>query len=67
MVDDGALYSWGQGYNGRLGHGNQETKPTPTLVTALDAHTIVAAVAGVSCWLLIKLLMSLPITFLMRF
>ena len=42
----GALYTWGQGYNGRLGHGNQETKPQPAIVEALLSHTIRQAVAG---------------------
>ena len=37
---EGELYSWGQGHNGRLGHGNQETKPQPALVEALLLQTI---------------------------
>lgn len=42
----GCLYTWGQGYNGRLGHGNQETKPQPEIVEALLGQTITQAVAG---------------------
>ena len=42
----GALYTWGQGYNGRLGHGNQETKLQPALVEALVGLTVISAVAG---------------------
>jgi len=42
----GALYSWGQGYSGRLGHGNQETKPQPALVESLSRQKITSAVAG---------------------
>ena len=46
VSDNGGLYTWGQGYNGRLGHGNQETKPQPALVEALAGQTVVSAVAG---------------------
>ena len=42
----GALFTWGQGYNGRLGHGNQETKPQPAMVESLSHEIIVGAVAG---------------------
>ena len=42
----GVLHTWGQGYNGRLGHGNQETKPQPAEVEALFGQHITRAVAG---------------------
>ena len=42
----GALFTWGQGYNGRLGHGNQETKPQPALVEGLLGQRVASAVAG---------------------
>ena len=42
----GQLYTWGQGYNGRLGHGNQETKPQPEVVEALLGVSVTQAVAG---------------------
>ena len=42
----GRLYTWGQGYSGRLGHGNQETKPNPALVEAMERHEVTCAVAG---------------------
>lgn len=58
VLESGELYSWGQGYAGRLGHGfgagaagrlghgNHETKLEPALVEAIQAHPIVHAVAG---------------------
>ena len=42
----GQLFTWGQGYAGRLGHGNQETKLRPQLVEALTRECITSAVAG---------------------
>lgn len=41
-----ALFSSLSGYAGRLGHGNQETKPRPQLVEALTRECITSAVAG---------------------
>jgi len=46
VSDKGELFSWGQGHNGRLGHGNQETKMSPALVQGLLGHVIVRAFAG---------------------
>ena len=46
VSDAGKLYTWGQGYSGRLGHGNQETKPQPALVEAMDGQHVTSAVAG---------------------
>ena len=42
----GALYSFGCGSDGRLGHGNQENYTRPTRVKALARHNVRAAAAG---------------------
>ncbi|XP_012287916.1 E3 ubiquitin-protein ligase HERC2 [Orussus abietinus] len=42
----GSLYTWGRGHYGRLGHGNCDDVLTPTLVSALDAHTVVHVACG---------------------
>ena len=42
----GRMYTWGQGYNGRLGHGNQETKLQPALVQAMLGMHVVSAATG---------------------
>ncbi len=34
-ISDGALYSWGKGIDGQLGHGNTKNMPRPTLIEAL--------------------------------
>jgi alpha-tubulin suppressor-like RCC1 family protein len=46
VSEGGALYTWGQGYAGRLGHGSQDSKPNPALVEALSRETVTTAVAG---------------------
>lgn len=35
------VYSWGRGYCGALGHGNQNDKSSPELVTALKGQVAV--------------------------
>ena len=42
----GRLFSWGQGYAGRLGHGNQAVQLHPQLVHSLCRETVVSASAG---------------------
>ncbi|KAG1657956.1 hypothetical protein FOA52_004727 [Chlamydomonas sp. UWO 241] len=37
---DGRVYSWGRGVNGQLGHGKEEDKNTPTLLSALCEGTV---------------------------
>ncbi|KAJ3706535.1 hypothetical protein LUZ61_010240 [Rhynchospora tenuis] len=41
----GYVYSWGRGYCGALGHGNQNDKPSPELVTALKGQIAVQVCA----------------------
>lgn len=31
VTDVGALLTWGKGANGRLGHGDEQTRATPTV------------------------------------
>ena len=42
----GALYSWGHGKSGRLGHGNEENHPTPARVPSLRNVVIVSISAS---------------------
>jgi alpha-tubulin suppressor-like RCC1 family protein len=35
IVEGGVVYSWGKGANGRLGHGDMQNYPSPTIVKAL--------------------------------
>jgi len=46
ITEDGALYTWGKGSYGRLGHGNAEDKNVPALVQALVGHKIVDVDCG---------------------
>jgi alpha-tubulin suppressor-like RCC1 family protein len=43
-VDKGALYSWGKGIDGQLGHGNTKNMQKPTLIESLQGE-----VEAVSC------------------
>lgn len=42
----GAVYTWGCGDDGNLGHGNEQDQDAPKLVEALQGETIVAVSAG---------------------
>ena len=44
ITEDGALYTWGKGKYGRLGHGNNDDKMVPTKVTK------VSEILGSCCW-----------------
>lgn len=46
LTADGALYTWGLGNFGRLGHGDQENRTTATRVEALADETVVVATHG---------------------
>ena len=46
ISSSGELFSWGQGYGGRLGHGNQAVQLLPQMVEALRREAITSAVAG---------------------
>ena len=42
----GAVLSCGYGWNGRLGHGDEETQLVPKLVAALEGRRVVQVAAG---------------------
>ena len=43
---DGAVWSWGMGYFGRLGHGDQQGQPLPKKVEAFAGRRVVTVSAG---------------------
>ena len=46
LTADGAVWSWGWGYSGRLGHGDEETQLLPKKVEAFAGRRVVAVAAG---------------------
>nr|CAI5839110.1 unnamed protein product [Callosobruchus analis] len=59
ITDDGKLYTWGEGDHGRLGHGDNNARYTPTLVADLpdvghvacgSSHTLVVSADGKTVW-----------------
>lgn len=40
LTDNGDVYSWGKGYNGRLGHKDSSNYNTPKLVEALVPESV---------------------------
>ena len=47
LTDEGAVYTWGKGQDGQLGHGTTQDEPEPRLVSYFGAHHIkVVALAG---------------------
>ena len=46
LTADNALWSWGDGDDGRLGHGNREGQLLPKKVEALADQRVVAVLAG---------------------
>lgn len=40
LTDNGDVYSWGKGYNGRLGHKDSSNYNTPKLVEALVPENV---------------------------
>ena len=46
ITADGAVWSWGNGGNGRLGHGDQQIQPLPKKVEAFAGQRVVAVSAG---------------------
>ena len=46
VTSGGALFSWGRGGSGQLGHGSTETDDTPRLVRTLEGVSITSATAG---------------------
>ena len=46
LTADGAVWSWGYGGSGRLGHGDQQNQLLPKKVEALAGRRVVAVSAG---------------------
>ncbi|XP_075228227.1 E3 ubiquitin-protein ligase HERC2 isoform X3 [Lycorma delicatula] len=46
LTIEGEVYSWGNGDGGRLGHGDNNSKEEPTLISALVEHRIVKIACG---------------------
>ena len=46
LTADGALWSWGWGEDGTLGHGDEQSQPLPKKVEALAERRVVAVSAG---------------------
>uniref|UniRef100_A0A0G4IFS0 Uncharacterized protein n=1 Tax=Chromera velia CCMP2878 TaxID=1169474 RepID=A0A0G4IFS0_9ALVE len=48
-TEQGRLYTWGAGEDGRLGHGDEENRWSPSLVGgALSNETVIGVAAGSS-------------------
>ncbi|XP_037084977.1 probable E3 ubiquitin-protein ligase HERC1 [Pollicipes pollicipes] len=59
VTADGRLYTWGEGEHGRLGHGDNNSRNVPTLVSELSAvgqvdcgsaHTLAVSADGRTVW-----------------
>ncbi|XP_013183359.2 probable E3 ubiquitin-protein ligase HERC2 [Amyelois transitella] len=46
LTADGKVYSWGEGEDGKLGHGNRLTLETPRLIESLSAERVVGIACG---------------------
>ena len=46
VTSTGALWAWGYGYTGQLGHGDTQDQPVPRRVEALAAERVVDVAAG---------------------
>jgi len=46
ITADGAVWSWGAGAYGKLGHGDQQSQPLPKKVEALAGRRVIAVAAG---------------------
>lgn len=46
LTEDGAVYTWGRGDDGRLGHGDNGWKYVPRIVEALEGQRIVQVAVG---------------------
>lgn len=45
-VDDGSVWTWGRGENGRLGHGNNEPISRPRRIESFDNNRVLTIAAG---------------------
>ena len=48
ISEAGRVFSWSEGFRGRLGHGDEENQLTPKLIEALQDVKVVVVEAGVS-------------------
>ena len=48
LTADGAVWSWGNGAYGKLGHGDQQTQLLPKKVEVLAGQRVVAVSAGLN-------------------
>ncbi|XP_048481969.1 probable E3 ubiquitin-protein ligase HERC2 [Plutella xylostella] len=46
LTADGKVYSWGEGEDGKLGHGNRQTLETPRLIESLASERVVGIACG---------------------
>ena len=46
LTADGSVWSWGDGENGTLGHGDEQEQPLPKKVEALAGQRVLAVSAG---------------------
>ena len=46
VAADGSVYSWGNGENGQLGHGDEEHQSAPKHVAALQGVRVCSVAAG---------------------
>ena len=46
LTADGAVWSWGSGGEGQLGHGDRQSQPLPKKIVAFTGHRVVAVSAG---------------------
>eukprot|EP00300_Choanocystis_sp_HF-7_P020992 c20714_g1_i1.p1 GENE.c20714_g1_i1~~c20714_g1_i1.p1 ORF type:complete len:955 (-),score=218.13 c20714_g1_i1:73-2688(-) len=46
LTADGKVYSWGNGSDGQLGHGDTSMQPVPRLITSLSKEYVVKVVAA---------------------
>jgi len=49
LTMDGAIWSWGEGRDGALGHGNEQNQQLPKKVEALSGRRVIAVSAGGGC------------------
>ena len=47
VTNDGRLFTWGEGFGGKLGHGDQHSRGHPTHVVALQSTPVVQVSCGV--------------------
>ena len=46
LTDSGSVFAWGYGSEGQLGQGDEDDRPTPTLVEALEGERVSSVAVG---------------------